>query len=204
MVSHRDDCRYAIIDCETTGLDPEGNHVIEVAWLFVDAYFQQISDPLSFIVSLSDDDYQEAIQQIEESEFLTDMHSTSRLLQDLLAPDVETTPMSEIVEAFVADAKMYGAGLIPFKFAGYSVSFDREFLRFNGWRDLIESDVYGFQMHHRIMDISSVIQFFNGVNIPVPYIENENAHRALDDVIHSMRTLQAMARSVVPAESARA
>lgn len=194
MSSHRDDCRFAFLDIETTGLDRDRNYILEVAWVFTDAYFQQISDPKSFLVG--HDDWSIVLDQIDQSEFLTDMHSTSGLYRDLKDFSVEKFPMDYILTEFINDALAYGAPEIPFKFAGYSVSFDREFLRSNGWVDIIDSGSRGFQMHHRILDISSIIQFFDGAGVPVPFIPNDNAHRALDDSIHAMRTVQAMTREI--------
>ena len=196
MTSHPDDCRYAVTDCETTGLDRDGNYILEISWVFADAWFRQISEPRSYMVKLPPAQYDEAIEQIEGNGFVKKMHIDSGLYDDLEDDDVEKTPMHEILDALVADALEHGADRVPFKFAGYSVSFDREFLRSNGWYDLIESNRRGFQMHHRILDISSIIQFFDGALLDVPYIENENAHRALNDVLHSLKTLQALAHSV--------
>ena len=198
MTSYPDDCRYAVLDCETTGLDRDGNYILEISWLFIDAWFRQLSEPRSYMVKLTPAQYDEAIEQIDENVYVKKMHIDSGLYDDLEDDAVEKIPMHEILDAFVEDALAHGADRIPFKFAGYSVSFDREFLRANGWYDLIESKRLGFQMHHRILDISSILQFFEGSLLDVPYIENENAHRALNDVIHSMQTLQAMRRSVQP------
>ncbi len=189
--------RFAFLDVETTGLDRVSNYILEVAWVFTDAYFQQVSEPKSFLVKQElDGDTARSFEQIDESEFLTDMHTTSGLYQDLKTPEVEKVPMSFIRDTFARDAIEQGAPATPIRFAGYSVSFDREFLRANGWYELIETKSFGFQMHHRILDISSLIQFFDGAGIDVPYIVNENAHRALDDSLHAMKTVQAMAKEV--------
>lgn len=191
-MSHRDDVRFAFLDIETTGLDRDLNYILEIGWVFTDAYFQQISEPKSFLVD-HDGSWGSVIRQIEESEFLTNMHTESGLYQDILDERVEKTAMVDILSAFVDDAVDNGAPTIPFRFAGYSVSFDREFLRSNGWHSLIETDALGFQMHHRILDISSLLQFFDGIGLQVPYIDNANAHRAINDSIHAMKTVQSMA-----------
>ncbi|UDL16496.1 exonuclease [Microbacterium phage Zooman] len=198
MTTYPDDCRYAVIDCETTGLDRDGNYILEVSWLFIDAWFRQVSQPQSYMVKLPPGHYEDAIADIEANGFVKKMHIDSGLYDDLEDDSVEKIPMHEILDIFVEDALANGADRMPFKFAGYSVSFDREFLRVNGWFDLIESNRLGFQMHHRILDISSILQFFEGSHLDIPYIENENAHRALNDVVHSMQTLQALSRSVQP------
>jgi hypothetical protein len=52
--------------------------------------------------------------------------------------------------------------------------------------------VLPFQMHHRIMDISSNIQMWDAADRDVPYVVNENAHRALDDAMHAMKVAQTM------------
>lgn len=196
MISHRDDVRFAFLDIETTGLDRKNNYILEVAWLFTDAYFQQVSEPKSFIVDHDERDFERAIQQIDESPFLTNMHGVSGLYDDLKDPEVEKTPMLDILAEFIMDARDHGAPEIPFRFAGYSVSFDREFLAEHGWYNLINSSVLGMQMHHRILDISSMIQLFEGAGRDVPFIVNDNAHRGLDDSIHAMRTVQEMAKAI--------
>lgn len=187
-----DDHHFAFLDIETTGLDRSGNYILEIAWVFTDAWFNQISVPKSFLVD-NGPEIVTALGQIESSEFLTNMHTTSGLYQDLTDPSHPRMKMSDILDLFVEDALEHGAESIPFRFAGYSVSFDREFLRSNGWYELIETKSLGFQMHHRILDISSLIQFFEGAGVPVPFIVNDNAHRALDDALHAMKTVQAMA-----------
>lgn len=187
-----DDHHFAFLDIETTGLDRSSNYILEVAWVFTDAWFNQISVPKSFIVDQTRVHEDFVMGQIDASEFLTNMHKTSGLYADLTNPAVPKMRMSDILGVFVEDALQHGAERIPFRFAGYSVSFDREFLRTNGWYELIETKSLGFQMHHRILDISSLIQFFEGAGVRVPVIENKNAHRALDDALHAMKTVQAM------------
>lgn len=191
-----DDYRFAFLDIETTGLDRDENYILEVAWVFTDAHFQQVSEPKSFIVDHGPDEIDNAVAQIIESDFLMNMHGTSGLYQDILNGRGEWRSMFEIMSEFADDATAQGAPTVPIRFAGYSVSFDREFLRSNGWWPLIEAKTLGFQMHHRILDISSLIQFFEASGRQVPFIENPNAHRALDDSIHAMRTVQEMSREI--------
>ena len=181
---------FAFTDVETTGLDPQGNFILEVAWRLTDYRFEPLSEPKTFIVEHGLR-WPEVAQQIRDSEFLTNMHQTSGLLGDLSNPEVEKTWMEDIVDAFVLDALNVGAATDMVRFAGYSVSFDREFLRAHWWKNLIETKDYGFQMHHRIMDLSSVIQMWQAADLQEPSTWNDNPHRALDDALDSLAKAQA-------------
>jgi len=186
---------FAFLDVETTGLDPVDNYVLEVAWQFTDDRFNPIGEGQSWIV---DHGLREptVAAQIRDSAFITNMHSESGLLLDLANPSVPKLRMDDILDAFVDSALDVGAANDQVRLAGYSVSFDREFLRENGWRDLFESKALGFQMHHRILDLSSVIQMFEAADREVPSTYNENPHRALDDALDALEKAQLMAREI--------
>jgi len=179
---------YAFLDIETTGLVPNENYVLEVAWVLTDYRFEPISEPKTFLVFQPNPEL--VFSQIDNSDFLTNMHKTSGLY-DALSTDL-SLPMYQILDEFIQDAVDHGAQTEDVKLAGYSISFDRDFLKAHGWYDLFESKVLPFQMHHRIMDISSNIQMWDAADRAVPHVVNQNAHRALDDAVHAMLTAQAM------------
>jgi oligoribonuclease (3'-5' exoribonuclease) len=186
---------FAFLDVETTGLDPVDNYVLEVAWQFTDSRFNPIGENRSYIVDHGLEEPNVAAQ-IRGSEFITKMHSESGLLKDLANQDVLKLRMDDILDAFAVSALEVGAANDQVRLAGYSVSFDREFLRENGWRDLFESKFFGFQMHHRILDLSSVIQLFEAADREVPSTWNNNPHRALDDALDALEKAQLMAREI--------
>jgi oligoribonuclease (3'-5' exoribonuclease) len=182
---------FAFLDVETTGLSPSANYVLEVAWVLTDNKFNQISEPRTYLVDHIHNP--DVLRQIQKSSFLMNMHMTSGLYQDLEAAEAEDVfSMEMILDAFIADALEHGAPEDYVRLAGYSVDFDRNMLKAHGWYELFETGEYPFQMHHRIMDISSNIQMWEAADRQVPYVVNENAHRALDDALHAMKVAQAM------------
>lgn len=186
---------FAFLDCETTGLSPRDNHILEVAWVFTDYQFNVLSrSPQSYIVDHGEDEA-EVAQQIKDSPFITNMHSESGLLRELADPEALKLPMEKILDTFIQDVKFLGLQDDQVRLAGYSVSFDREFLRHNGWGSVFNEDSSAdFHMHHRILDLSSVIQLYAaaGRDVPVPAVQNANPHRALDDALDALHVAQGM------------
>ncbi len=184
---------FAFLDVETTGLEPENNYVLEVAWQLTNMHFEPLSRPKSAIVDQeTTEDWTEVFRQIDASPFLTNMHTESGLLEELRNGPGVPRPMGEILDTFVRDAINVGATTDQVRLAGYSVSFDREFLKANGWWDLFEAKTLGFQMHHRILDLSSNIQLYQAAGRQVPSTYNSNPHRALDDALDALDLAQLM------------
>lgn len=183
---------FAFLDCETTGLKPAECHVLEVAWVLTDKHFRQLSEPKTFLVELGLD-WDDAVAQVSASESLTAMHTESDLWADLHLSE-SMTLMQNIKTAFIDDVdKVRAEGASGgVRLAGYSVSFDREFLRNNGWAEEFSDDGSGFRFHHRILDLSSVIQMFEAAGRSVPFIGNDNPHRALDDALNSWKRAKAI------------
>lgn len=183
---------FSFIDTETTGLSPEEDFILEVAWVLTDEKFNQISEPKTFLINQEDE--AAASARVEANPFVLSMHRTSGLWADMaVKPGVS---LEYTMNEYVKDVDSVRSSEDVVRFAGYSVSFDKEFLRANGWRRLMETKELSFQLHHRNMDISSNIQLFEAADLEVPYVENENAHRALDDAMHAMKVAQAM-RAVI-------
>ena len=183
---------FAVLDVETTGLSPQKNFVLEIAWRLVDKHLQPLLPTRTYLVELGDD-WGEAVAQIQASEFLLTMHTESDLFADLHLADRPTLPMADIIERFEADVRQVDPdGVHMVRLCGLSVSFDREFLRANGWHKQFAESGDGFRFHHRILDLSSVIQLFEAADAEVPYVDNDNPHRALEDVNYTLALAQRM------------
>lgn len=186
---------FAFTDVETTGLSRFKNYILEVAWVITDEQFNVLSRPArSFIVDHGSEEWLVA-EQIKNSPFILNMHSESGLLADLADPETVKVPMEDIQNAFVQDLISLGRIDSQVRFAGFSVSFDREFLRENGWSYIIDEDTDSpFHMHHRILDLSTNKQMYDaaGVPVPQPAVANENPHRALDDAFEALGVAQAV------------
>lgn len=185
---------FAFLDVETTGLSPVDNYILEVAWVMTDEHLNVLPRaPKSFIVDHGEDEA-EVADQIKNSPFILNMHSKSGLLADLANPEVKKLRMEDILNEFVLGVVALGRTNDQVRFAGYSVSFDREFLRANGWGEILNEDSKSpFHMHHRILDLSSVRQMYDAARVDQPEISpNENPHRALDDALDALSFAQAV------------
>lgn len=179
---------FSFIDVETTGLDPVDDFILEVAWVLTDEKFNQLTEPKTFLIKQDDDSA--VVARLQSNPFVIKMHQKSGLWVDMaVSPGVS---LDAAMTAFVEDVEGVRSSEDMVRFAGYSVSFDKEFLRVNGWRTLLETKDLAFQLHHRIMDLSSCIQLYEAAGRQIPNTYNENPHRALEDALDALNLAQLM------------
>jgi oligoribonuclease len=161
------------IDLETTGLDPQGDYIVEVAWMTSYDDLTARSNTHSYVVDLSP----AARKQLMENPYVLDMHKTSGLLEALDASPGNVFRIEDIEDEIIAALKRETVSGDRISVAGFSVHFDLSFINEHMPR-------LGELLSHRVYDVSTLRTFFRELNVESSY-ENLNKHRAGDDVIES-------------------
>jgi oligoribonuclease len=174
MVSASENDRLVWIDCEMTGLDLDVDELVEIAVVVTD-FDLRILDPGFSIVIKPDDS---ALASM--SEFVTEMHRSSGLLEEIphgvSLADAEFQAL-EYIQRF---APVEGKAPL----AGNTIGTDRMFLakympRIDRW------------LHYRNIDVSSVKELSRRW-FPRAYFHapaKDGGHRALADIRESIREL---------------
>ena len=168
---------YLWIDIETTGLEPEKDFVMEIAWFVTDDQLVKLTEGKTSMVSHN---LSAVTHRLLMNQYVLDMHQASGLYENyiwahegqgtmLLSEDIEEQIMESIES--VNDGWKQTVML-----AGASVHFDRGFLV----RDMPRLSE---MLSHRHLDTSSIRLMMKacGVNY-MPVVKDRVAHRALDDI----------------------
>ncbi len=163
------------IDCEMTGLELSRDKLIEVAVLVTDSDLNVLDPGLDLIISADDADLDGM------NEVVAEMHAKSGLTEAVRASTLNLADaeqqLLDYIKRFVPDRRTA-------PLCGNSIGTDRGFLA----RDMPELDDH---LHYRMVDVSSVKElarrWFPRVYFAQP--PKGLAHRALADIIESVREL---------------
>ena len=174
------------IDCEMTGLDLVKDKLIEVAVLVTDSELNVLDPGLDLIIGADDADLDDMNEVVRE------MHAKSGLTDAVRA---STLTVAEAEQQLLAYIKRWVPDRRTAPLCGNSIGTDRGFLA----RDMPELDDH---LHYRMVDVSSVKElarrWFPRVYFAQP--PKGLAHRALADIIESVRELAYYRRTLfVPA-----
>jgi oligoribonuclease len=177
--------RLVWIDCEMTGLDLEVDELVEVAVVITD-FDLALVDPGFSIVIKPDDS---ALEHMND--FVTNMHETSGLAEEIphgvSLADAEYQVLEYILK-FVP-----GAQTAPL--AGNTIGTDRMFIA--KFMPRVDS-----HLHYRSIDVSSIKElarrWFPRVYFNAP--EKAGGHRALADILESIRELEYYRKAVFISE----
>ncbi|WP_285040432.1 oligoribonuclease [Plantibacter sp. LMC-P-059a] len=166
--------RLVWIDCEMTGLELEVDELVEIAVVITD-FELNILDPGYSVVIKPD---QSALDNM--GEFVTNMHQTSGLLEEIpngvSVADAEFQVI-EYIQRFVPDESKA-------PLAGNTIGTDRAFLA----RYMPRLDAH---LHYRNVDVSSIKElarrWYPRVYFNAP--SKHGGHRALADILESVREL---------------
>ena len=177
--------RLVWIDCEMTGLSLEDDALIEVAALVTDFELNVLGDGIDVVVKPP----AAALEQMNE--FVTQMHTSSGLLEEL---DAGLT-LREAEEAVLTYVRQFVPEPRKAPLAGNTVGTDRTFLA----RDMAELEGW---LHYRVVDVSSIKelsrQWFPRAYFNAP--AKHGNHRALADITESIAELRYYREAVfVPA-----
>src|SRR3954462_8901043 len=174
------------IDCEMTGLDLTRDKLIEVAVLVTDSDLNVLDPGLDLVIS-ADDDVLEGMVDV-----VTEMHAKSGLTQAVRA---STLTVGEAEQQLLAYVRRFVPERRTAPLCGNSIGTDRGFLA----RDMPKLDDH---LHYRMVDVSSVKELARRWYPRVYYNQPPKglAHRALADIIESVRELAYYRRTLfVPA-----
>ncbi|SHN50136.1 oligoribonuclease [Geodermatophilus obscurus] len=170
------------IDCEMTGLDLTRDKLIEVAVLVTDSELNVLDPGLDLVIS-ADDAALEGMVDV-----VTEMHAKSGLTEAVRA---STLTVAEAEQQLLAYLKRFVPERRTAPLCGNSIGTDRGFLA----RDMPELDDH---LHYRMIDVSSIKElarrWFPRVYFAQP--QKGLAHRALADIIESVRELAYYRRTV--------
>src|SRR3954471_824155 len=163
------------IDCEMTGLDLTRDKLIEVAVLVTDSELNVLDPGLDLIISTDEADLDAMTDVVAE------MHAKSGLTEEVRA---STLTLADAEQQLLAYIKRFVPDRRTAPLCGNSIGTDRGFLT----RDMPELDDH---LHYRMVDVSSIKElarrWFPRVYFAQP--PKGLAHRALADIIESVREL---------------
>lgn len=179
------DDRIVWIDLEMTGLDPERHVIVEVAALVTDAELTILDDGIDLVIHATEE------QLAQMDDVVTRMHGNSGLTEQVKASTVTLEEAEEAVLGLVD--KHCGEHRPPL--AGNSIATDRAFIRAHMPR-------LDAALHYRMIDVSTIKELTRRW-FPKAYYKQPGkgmAHRALADIVESIRELDYYRRAVfVPA-----
>ncbi|WP_420868697.1 oligoribonuclease [Corynebacterium imitans] len=176
------DNRIVWIDLEMTGLDPKRHVIVEVAALVTDAELNILDEGLDIVVGAS------AAELAEMDDFVTKMHTDNGLLDEIKASAVS---VREAEDAVLELLEKHCDPAHPAPLAGNSIATDRAFIR----EHMPRLDA---ALHYRMIDVSTVKELTRRW-FPRAYFNQPDkgmAHRALADIVESIRELDYYRRAV--------
>ncbi|MCG7254032.1 MULTISPECIES: oligoribonuclease [Corynebacterium] len=165
-----------------TGLDTHRHVIVEVAALVTDAELNILDEGLDIVIGATE------AELAEMDDFVTKMHTDNGLLDEIKA---STVTMKEAEDAVLALLDKHCDKAHPAPLAGNSIATDRAFIREQMPR--LDS-----ALHYRMIDVSTVKELTRRW-FPRAYFnqpEKGMAHRALADIVESIRELDYYRRSV--------
>jgi oligoribonuclease len=174
--------RLVWIDCEMTGLDIGRDALIEIAVLVTDGDLTVLGEGVDLVIHADEN----ALAGMPES--VREMHERSGLTDAVRASTVTVAEAEQLALDYVRE-HVPDPRSAPL--AGNSIATDRAFLS----RDMPELDGY---LHYRMVDVSSVKELARRWYPRVFYAKPEKglAHRALADIMESIRELEYYRRTL--------
>lgn len=185
MVNASENDRLVWIDCEMTGLDPAIDELVEVAVVITDFELQPVDAGFQIVIRPSDAAF------AHMNEFVTNMHKTSGLIEEI--------PQGVSLAEAEAQTLEYIKRFVPQErkapLAGNTIGTDRMFLA--KYMPLVDT-----WLHYRNVDVSSVKElsrrWYPRAFFHAP--AKDGGHRALADILESIRELQYYRQAVFVAE----
>ncbi len=185
MASASENDRLVWIDCEMTGLDLSVDELVEIAIVITDFELRPIDEGFQVVIRPSD----AALAHM--GEFVTEMHRTSGLLDEI----PQGVSLAEAQEQALAYIKRFVPQERKAPLAGNTIGTDRMFLA----KYMPDIDNH---LHYRNVDVSSIKElarrWYPRVFFQAP--AKDGGHRALADILESLRELAYYRSAVFVAE----
>jgi len=185
MVNASENDRLVWIDCEMTGLDLSIDELVEIAVVITDFELRPVDPGFQIVIKASD----AALENM--GDFVTKMHETSGLIEEI--------PTGVSLAEAEAQTLEYIRRFVPQErkapLAGNTIGTDRMFLA----RYMPAVDNW---LHYRNVDVSSIKElsrrWYPRAFFHAP--AKDGGHRALADILESIRELQYYRQAVFVAE----
>ena len=174
--------RLVWIDLEMTGLDPSEHVIVEVAAVITDANLNILGEGVDLVVHATEDE----LSRMDG--FVTEMHRSSGLTEEIRASKVSLAEAEQAVLDLIAE---HCDPEHPAPLAGNSIATDRAFIRAH--MPLLDA-----ALHYRMVDVSSIKELARRWYPRVYFRQPDKgmAHRALADIIESIRELDYYRRAI--------
>ncbi|WP_042440512.1 oligoribonuclease [Corynebacterium halotolerans] len=174
--------RLVWVDLEMTGLDLERHVIVEVAALVTDADLNILGEGVDLVVHATE----EELAQMDD--FVANMHNENGLTAQIRESTVTMAQAEDAVLELIAE---HCSPEHPAPLAGNSIATDRAFIH----EQMPRLDA---ALHYRMVDVSSVKELARRW-FPKAYYNQPAkgmAHRALADIVESIRELDYYRRAV--------
>ncbi|MEO6956507.1 MAG: oligoribonuclease [Antricoccus sp.] len=164
------------IDCEMTGLDIERDALIEIAVVVTDGELNVLDEGIDIVIHATDG------QLAAMPEVVVKMHAHSGLTEEVRSSAISLKQAEDQVVDYLS-RWLSTPGTTPL--CGNSIGVDRGFIN----RDMPRVDAL---LHYRMIDVSSIKELARRWYPRVYFNQPEKglAHRALADILESIRELQ--------------
>ena len=165
------------MDLEMTGLDPERHVIVEIATLVTDDDLNIVAEGPDLVIYQPD----EALSEMDD--FVTNMHTTSGLLELIKASTVSQNDAMQQTLDFI---KLHSPEPMKIPLCGNSIRTDRTFLA------KYMPDIENW-LHYRCVDVSTVKELVKRWNPGLEHARPKSegiTHRAMDDICNSVAELK--------------
>ncbi|MET0726429.1 MAG: oligoribonuclease [Leifsonia sp.] len=177
--------RLVWVDCEMTGLDLAVDELVEIAIVITDYDLKPVDEGISIVIKPDDS----ALEHM--GDFVRNMHTESGLIEEI--PHGVSVAEAEYQALEYVLKHVPGEQKAPL--AGNSIGTDRAFL--NAFMPRLDA-----HLHYRVVDVSSIKElarrWFPRIYFNSP--QKAGGHRALADILESIRELEYYRRAMFVAE----
>ena len=174
--------RLVWVDLEMTGLDPNRHVIVEVAALVTDANLNILGDGYSAVIHASEEEL------AAMDDVVVRMHQASGLDKEIAE---STTTVAEAEQAVLELIAQHCETDWAVPLAGNSIATDRKFIQ--EYMPKLDQ-----RLHYRMVDVSTIKELSRRW-FPRAYFQQPDkgqAHRALADIVESIRELDYYRRAV--------